>query len=88
MYLLTRQQAAAAESQIVGGVAGRAETRPEKLVAKFWQPQDDNAIGDYVQSAWHEKGVAPEVVSASCCPVQRNDPVQSILVGTCCKHDA
>ena len=55
IYLLTRQQAAAG-SQSAKGVAAGAGTQPGKLVAKFWQPQDDDAVGDYVQRAWHEQG--------------------------------
>jgi hypothetical protein len=80
VYLLTRQQAAAGSKKAGGGTAG-AELQPEKLIAKFWQPQGAHAIGDHVQKAWHKQGVAPKVVSDSCCHVQRNNPLQRILAG-------
>lgn len=79
VYLLTRQQASAGSKE-AGGTAG-AEPQPKKLIAKFWQPQSDHAIGHQVQEAWHRQGVAPAVVSDLCCHVQRNGPLQRILAG-------
>ena len=68
IYLLEPPQTAAG-SQSPGTSAAGAQVQPSQLVAKFWQPQGDHALGDLVQAAWHEQGVAPEVVSAPCCPL-------------------
>ena len=87
VYLLKRQQAAAG-SHSAGGVAAGTQTQPEKLVAKFWQPQGDNAIGDIVQKAWHRQGVAPEVVSASKLPCAKEHPSAAYLPAHCCRHGA
>ncbi|CAL5227230.1 g10154 [Coccomyxa viridis] len=62
IYLLEPPQTAAG-SQSPGTSAAGAQVQPSQLVAKFWQPQGDHALGDLVQAAWHEQGVAPEVVA-------------------------
>ena len=56
----------AAGSKSPAGLAAGAPVQPMRLVAKFWKPHDDHALGDLVQQAWHMQGVAPEVVSTSC----------------------
>ena len=65
VYLLHPPQEAVG-SQNAESLAASPQDKPVKLVAKFWQPQDEHAVGDLVQAAWHKQGVAPEVVSAEC----------------------